>query len=68
MEFFKTRPSKITEGLFLGNSEDAKDLELLKELEVKYILIAGNCLTMHFPKVIIQRLCNLRYLNINNYK
>ena len=33
MEFFKTRPSKITEGLFLGNSEDAKDLELLKELE-----------------------------------
>jgi len=51
MESFKSRPSKIIEGLFLGDSEDAKDLEILKELNIKYILIAGNCLTINFPKV-----------------
>ncbi len=48
---FRTRPSKISEGLFLGNSEDAKNLEVLQELGIKYILIAGNNLNIHFPKV-----------------
>ena len=51
----ESRPSKIIDGLYLGNSEDAKDLKLLQELGIKHILVAGNYLDIHYPKVKLKK-------------
>lgn len=50
---YKPGPSKIIDGLYLGNSEDAKDLKVLQELGIKCILVAGNNLEIHYPNVMI---------------
>jgi hypothetical protein len=54
------RPNKITDNLYLGSMYESKDKEALKELGIRYILVAGNYLTQHFPEV----LANINYRNL----
>lgn len=46
-------PNKIIENLFLGNYLDSENLEKLINLKIKYILVAGNSLDLHFQEVLL---------------
>jgi len=48
---FIETPNKIIENLYLGNAADSQNLEKLQKLNIKYILVAGNWLTINFPSV-----------------
>lgn len=47
----KETPTKIIDGLYLGNVDDSSNLEKLQKLGIKYILVAGNHLNLNFPEV-----------------
>jgi hypothetical protein len=49
----KRLPSTIDDKLYLGGLYDAQRKEELKELGVKYILVAGKNLIINFPNVYI---------------
>jgi hypothetical protein len=44
-------PNKIIDNLYLGNCTDSEKKQVLLNLGVKYILIAGNHLRPYFPQV-----------------
>ena len=48
---FKETPNEIIEKLYLGNAADSENFEKLQNLNIKYILIAGNWLSAKFPSV-----------------
>jgi hypothetical protein len=56
MYSIESGPSKIMDGLYLGNSEDSKNLKVLQELGIKYILVAGKFLDLFYPDVIFFKL------------
>jgi hypothetical protein len=44
-------PSQICEKLYLGSQLDAQNKAILKNLDIKYILVVGKNLTLNFPEV-----------------
>lgn len=49
--FSEQEPDQITDKLFLSGMSEAGNKEMLQRLGIKYILVAGNYLNMHFPDV-----------------
>ena len=47
----KKGPSQICEKLYLGSQLDAQNKAILKNLNIKYILVVGKKLTLNFPEV-----------------
>jgi hypothetical protein len=47
----KETPTKILDGLYLGNVTDSLNLDKLQKLGIKYVLVAGNHLSAIFPEV-----------------
>ncbi len=47
----KKFPDKIIDNLYLSSMFESRQLDELKELGIKYILVAGSHLVQHFPNV-----------------
>ena len=51
----KRIPSQIEEKLWLGGVFDSQRKDILIEIGIKYILVAGTNLEMKYPKVNLER-------------
>ena len=47
----KNQPSKVSEGLYLSGFFEARYKEVLKQLGITHILVAGQSLQIVFPDV-----------------
>ena len=52
---YNKKPDLIIDKLYLGNCDASENYELLKELKISHILVAGNYLQQKFPRDFIYR-------------
>lgn len=65
---YNNKPDLIIDKLYLGNCYAAENLDLLKELKISHILVAGNFLKQRFPRDFTYRQIHINDMFTSNIK